>query len=566
LLSFLNNNASIRPYAAGIILLWAIAFAIRIFAPSDLMDDDQERPCAYVMDVLQNGHWIVQQDDTGDITSKPPMLTWLAAVSSKALGHASRFSVALPNALAALATALLLLFVGRRYFGASASAVAAFFFLLSPVGFKQLALIRTDPLFTFTVFLAAVLAFHAWMNGRGWTWFWLAAAAATLTKGPLAVVLSLAGLAAGFWEHRGERPRISIPRMLWPSLPLYLILVFGWLTLAVWSMGRPILDKLLLRELLGHAVSEEGGFPGSHFYQSPAFFVMGFLPWSILTIIGLWRVWRKPSADLLTRRFERFLFCMFLIGLVIFSIPLHQRSVLILPLIPAAALLAGSEAARFIENFTARDRRLIVAACTAIMLAYEAVYYFTVRPSKPQVAETAGAIAIAKQLREQVGPGFPLIYLDSPYALQFYYQSMRTKQFRKTGLQAMQNGHDAFYAISNVDKFHKALDENSPAMTPLLRWPQTGEPQIAIFSNHPRLEYTPKMATFCGRILLQMENVKLVQARNNDLVIKLGKEKPNTVALQNTSDKQAIIFLRTMEQSQGDRIVLEANEKKEMGY
>jgi len=40
-------------------------------APPNLLDQDQERPAAYVLDVIKNGNWLCQRDWTGDITSKP---------------------------------------------------------------------------------------------------------------------------------------------------------------------------------------------------------------------------------------------------------------------------------------------------------------------------------------------------------------------------------------------------------------------------------------------------------------------------------------------------------------
>ena len=68
----------------------------------------------------------------------------------------------------------------------------------------QMATARWDGLFAFMVALTALAGFRAWTSGRGWTVFWLAAAAATLTKGPLGLLLAAFGFLAIPWERRSS--------------------------------------------------------------------------------------------------------------------------------------------------------------------------------------------------------------------------------------------------------------------------------------------------------------------------------------------------------------------------
>jgi hypothetical protein len=72
--------------------------------------------------------------------------------------------------------------------------------------------------FAFTVSMAAFLAFRAWNTGRGWIWFWLAAAISTLTKGPLGLLLSIGWLmlaiplqirSGGAWKLGGDPGWVS---------------------------------------------------------------------------------------------------------------------------------------------------------------------------------------------------------------------------------------------------------------------------------------------------------------------------------------------------------------------
>src|SRR5215217_1115770 len=74
-------------------LVGAALFVIRVASPSNLLDQDQERPASYVLDVVKNNNWICQRDLFGEITSKPPLYTWLCAVFSNLTGGVNLFSL-----------------------------------------------------------------------------------------------------------------------------------------------------------------------------------------------------------------------------------------------------------------------------------------------------------------------------------------------------------------------------------------------------------------------------------------------------------------------------------------
>ncbi len=78
-----RSGPSARLARAWVLGLGLVLFGVRLAGPPDLTDNDQERPSAYVLDVVQNGNWCVQRDAYGEIASKPP-LTWLAGLSTLA--------------------------------------------------------------------------------------------------------------------------------------------------------------------------------------------------------------------------------------------------------------------------------------------------------------------------------------------------------------------------------------------------------------------------------------------------------------------------------------------------
>src|SRR5262245_46505866 len=73
-------------------LVWLCLFLIALTGYPNLMDNSLRVP-SYVLDAVQNGHWLIQRDVMGDVAAKPPMLTWLIALVTLAEGHLSQFGI-----------------------------------------------------------------------------------------------------------------------------------------------------------------------------------------------------------------------------------------------------------------------------------------------------------------------------------------------------------------------------------------------------------------------------------------------------------------------------------------
>src|SRR5262245_49962010 len=319
-------------------------FVIRLTGLPNLLDNEY-RLGASVMDVVRNGNWICPRDALGR-TDKPPMLTLLAALPTLALGRIDAFTLYLPTALATFVLACVIYTTGRRYFGRLAGFLAGWGYLLSETGAVQMGTARWDGLFALTVAATALAAFHAWTTGRGWTWFWLAGAAWTLTKGPLGVLLAATGLVAVPWErHAGTPAPIRGRQGL--GIVLFVAIVAGWFLLAYAQRGPVLIDELIRNELVSHAVEHA---PGRRFLEPSEDFLGNFAPWSLFTLLALYQLWCAPAADAAVRRFERFLACWFLGGLLIFSISPHNPARLLFPVIPPAALLAGRALSPWVER------------------------------------------------------------------------------------------------------------------------------------------------------------------------------------------------------------------------
>lgn len=481
-----------------IVALGSVIFAIRMSGPSDLESYAQVLNVGYILDLMTRGDWLVQYDLESIIMSKPPLHTWLMAPSVALLGF-TRLALALPSFLCVLGVALLVFFVGRRRFGELAGGLAALTVVLAPMMVKQVALVRTDPLFTLTISAAAFAAFFAWERGAGgkklWLLFWLMAALATLTKGPLGIVLAAGGLLAHFWEKIGSggRPPAHTGLLVTqaPGVALFVVLTGGWFAAAWFDAGQALIDKMFFSELVYHALTEHaGGWKATAFFKPTAFLLVRYLPFSLAFFYALWTVFRQPASEPGERRFERFLVCWVLVGLIIFSLVKHQRADHLVPLWPACALLAGRQLARLAQRVGKTRFAGISMVVVAILVgvAYAAV---NIRSSHEVKSAYARELRLASQARLAAQAftasgldASQLQHLDTPATLQLYlgtYRPYLTRPALESLLASASGPVDVALGKTRLDEL--ALGERYPHTMRIFRWPtdETLEPVVQVY-------------------------------------------------------------------------------------
>jgi hypothetical protein len=540
---------SFQKLLALLALVWLAIFIIALSGYPDLTGNER-RVSGYVLDAVQNGHWMIQRDAMGDVASKPPLLTWLISGMTLLMGRLTLFGMYLPSALATLGTAWAILYAGRKHFGWFAGFLAALTYLLSPATDSQLTTVRYDGLFTFPVLLGALAAFRAWNLGCGWTWFWLAVAMSTLVKGPLGPVLSATGLFAAIWEWRSGNPLRPRGNHL-AGIGLFFLICGGWFALAYWQMGQPLIDKMIGRELVQHSLSSEEGGVGGGFYEPTLNVLTNYLPWSPLALIALWRVWKKPATSAETRRFERFLFCWFVVGLIMFSISPHQRGRLILPLLPAVALLTGRELSRWLVNWSAAKFWKTVAGASAVGFVLFAVQHHVVLARDKHVKDTLALRAMAGDIRAQVGEQFPLTHVDCPSGLQIYLNTYRPWISTTQAVELLCGEAAAFLVVRNVDELQKALGTNAPPVYEFLPAKMHDGFSVRIISNHPKLEWTDSMSAIIGPLQLRMDSMKLLRQTGDDLVFERNPQAKSQVTITNISDEMQRVRVQFADGSEG---------------
>jgi hypothetical protein len=527
-------------------ILATLFFVIRLTGYSNLMENSQRVP-AYVLDVLQNGNWIVQRDGVGDIASKPPLLTWSIALLGTVFGRVTPTALFLPSAAAGLALALMISSSGAQRFGWRAGFLGGLSFLISMAGFSLLETTRYDGLLALCVSLGALAAFRAWTTGSSWTWFWLACAAGTLAKGPIAVLLAGGGMVAALWEKRSRRGNdadrshaaagppgsphvagyedcgitglsvrsISVRTLKAhvPGLLLFVVITGGWFALACWQAGPAVIDKMLGRELAGHAFGSGHEWPILGFSVPARDFMIHFAPWSLVALAAFWRVWKHPAESIEVRRFERFLLCWFGAGLLLFSLAAHHRGRLLLPLLPPAALLAGRELARLTESWS-RRRLFQMAAVFGGLAALGLTFYsHGFLGSSGKIRKSVGLENLSRQIELKLGTHPPVTYVDTPFALQLFNNTARPATTVERAARLLQSPAASFVSVQDYAKLRAALGLDAATLHEIGRWPETGDPEVLVLGNRSRLDRLEPVQMLAGPLRLRMTGAQLTQSR-----------------------------------------------------
>ena len=340
---------------AAVIFLWFLG-AHDLWAPDEPFFGEGAR------EMVADGQWLVTHVNGVVNSHKPPLFFWLIAIFSLPLGAVTEFTSRLPSALAALGTLVLIMRMGRRWFGPKTAALAGVLLATSYMFWDKARWSQIDSLLCFLIWVA-LAAFDAWRSGdadgrRAGALFWLAAGLAVLAKGPVGLLLPL-GIVIVVLAL--ERDLASLRRFAPLLGPLVFVLVTG-----AWAMAATVwgpADYSVIGALREHFV--ERGMHGMHhvrpFWYYSERLPLSLLPWTALlpgALVVAWRN-RRRSAGL------RLSLVAAVFVVVFFSISTEKRDLYVLPAFPAIAIMMAVLVGRIagwregLEEAATPDRRWV---------------------------------------------------------------------------------------------------------------------------------------------------------------------------------------------------------------
>ena len=336
-----TGSSSALPSGARAVLLAALAAAVLLLPFVGLLrvaNPDEPRDCEIGRE-WADGVWTWIPHFNGQpYTSKPPAFHWSVGAVMSAAGSQEEWTGKATAALWGIAAVAATAALGERLLGPGLGLLSGLM-LLSIHMFQARFRIGTTDTALAALTAIAFLAFHRARERPRlgeWLLFGLAAGAASLAKGPHGLLFPIAagGAALALRRESGLLPRLGIAALAGAAV------FAGWcaiLAVVESEGGSPALLDASLSGNLAKRFGERAHHAGSPFHYLVLF--PRSAPWVLAAAAGAFAALRAPGPER-----ARLLLPLAWIGVtvVVLSIPTGKRTVYLLPVLPAVALLAAA--------------------------------------------------------------------------------------------------------------------------------------------------------------------------------------------------------------------------------
>jgi 4-amino-4-deoxy-L-arabinose transferase-like glycosyltransferase len=365
-----------------LLLLSSVVFLPGI-GQRDLWNPDEPRYAEVTREMLETGSMFVPRLNDQIYSEKPPLLFWSIAVASLFTGGVNEVATRLPVALSAIGTVLLVFWLGLQLFNRRAAWLAALAFGTCRKILWQSQDGQIDMLLVFLVTMAVCFWVYGFKHQRpGFSYlFFLAAGLATLAKGPVGLLPPLLSIIT-FLIVSGRKGEIGSLR-IGRGLLIWALVVLAWLLPGALVAGTEYLETMVLKQNVTRFADPWHHFRPWYYYLTV---IPGdFFPWALLlpaTVVAAWRKLRKPERDGLLLAI-----CWAVVTVVFFSVSPAKRTVYILTMYPAMALIVGAGLDRLAAVWPQHRRWLdITLGLIFVMPALLAGAVSYVISSKPELA------------------------------------------------------------------------------------------------------------------------------------------------------------------------------------
>lgn len=376
----MNDTPSRLPLNRITLVLLLVAFAVVWFAPlglRHLIPSDEGRYAEMAREMFVTGDWITPRYNGYKYFEKPPLQTWLNALTFAWFGI-GEWQARLYTALASFAGVLLVGFTGARLFNPLSGFLAAIVLASSPYWNLMGHFNALDMGLAFWMAVSLCALLLAQRPGlraaavRGWMWTcWAAMALAVLSKGLVGVILPgavlvLYTLIARDWALWKRLYLVS-------GLVIFFAIVTPWFVL-VQQRNPEFFNFFFVVQQFRRYLTPEQNRPGPFYYFAPVLLI-GFLPWLSVAWQSVRHALRMPrqpngfSPMLVLLIWSAFIFLFFSAS--------HSKLIsYVLPIAPALALVIGAylpllSADRFRRHLLGYLVFFVAAAFGIIFLAYQ---------------------------------------------------------------------------------------------------------------------------------------------------------------------------------------------------
>src|SRR6266571_1002878 len=333
-----------RSLAAGCLILLVLALPLYLFGlgSTGLSDPDEPYYALTAKEMLQAGEYAVPLFHGRPSFDKPVLFYWIVLAGYRLLG-VSEAGARIGSALAAACGVVAVFMLGRAHVRSRLAAFGGAIILATCLEYVVLGRAAvTDMTLTLFVTLGMLCAARV-LSGGGAAWAALSGAAfglATLTKGPLGVLVPAAALALYVVLAR-RTGALRLPSLA-ASLGGFLLIAGPWYAYMAIRYRDLLVETFLGQGNLGRFMAAE--HRSVPFYYAGVV-LAGLVPWSGALPAALLHA-ARPSTwsgerGLDGRSGPLFLLCWFAAVVVVFSLAASKLPSYVLPAFPPAALLLG---------------------------------------------------------------------------------------------------------------------------------------------------------------------------------------------------------------------------------
>lgn len=393
---------------SSLLLLAALLFFFAL-GNHQLQGSTEARVAGIAMEMHLDNDWVTPRLFGEPFLEKPPLSLWLDAGAIGAFGS-TPWAVRLTSACAGLFSVMLLFAMLRRLGRPTSMAWTAALLLATMASYwSNVRGVGEDALLALGVTLALLAFFqgHRQASRGNALLFALGIAIATLSKGVLGLATPGVVIFAFLLTESLMDKRLHLSHWLRPGLLtlLGLLPLMFWLALLYQRDGTQALTEVLLTNSVGRfsgSFVEAGHYEPFYYYLAKL--PEAFLPWNMLVYLGLWH-FRK---SLVANRYLLFFTLWILAQFVMLTLASSKRTVYLMSMTPAAAVIAAEYASVLYARLKARQnvstlasriirhRRSVAVGTLAVVIAS---YLAAAQWALPHADRTLSFLPLTEQIR-----------------------------------------------------------------------------------------------------------------------------------------------------------------------
>jgi 4-amino-4-deoxy-L-arabinose transferase-like glycosyltransferase len=351
-------SGCLKPMPRAATSLFLLAALLFFFALGNhqLQGSTEARVAGIAMEMHLDDDWVTPRLFGEAFLEKPPLSLWLDAGAMRVFG-VSPWAVRLASAVAGLLSVVLLYGMLRRFGRPKAVAWTAGVLLATMASYwSNVRGVGEDALLALGVTTALLAFFQAQRvpSAANSLLFIVGIAIATLSKGVLGLAMPGVVIFAYLLADNLFDKRLKVGAWLRPGLLTIvgLIPLLIWLAVLYQRGGSHAVAEVLLTNSVGRfsgSFVEAGHYEPFYYYLAKL--PEAFLPWNILVYLGLWHFRKELKANRYLLFFSLWIVAQF----IMLTLASSKRTVYLMSMTPAAAVIAAEYARVLFERLQARE-------------------------------------------------------------------------------------------------------------------------------------------------------------------------------------------------------------------